>query len=90
MLWSSTVEMTHGCGIGDFVTNSMIVHAESETPTGTYKLAPISMAFNVESESAAGSLLPAGGVSGGGAQAGPGGSSPNEIDTVFTGPCTPT
>lgn len=34
-------EMTYGCPIDDFVTNSMIVHAVSETPTGTYSLAPI-------------------------------------------------
>ena len=34
-------EMTHGCPIDNFVTNSMLVHAESETPTGTYSLAPI-------------------------------------------------
>lgn len=34
-------EMAHGCPIDNFVTNSMIVHAESETPTGTYTLAPI-------------------------------------------------
>ena len=33
--------MTYGCPIDNFVTNSMIVHAESETPTGTYLLAPI-------------------------------------------------
>ena len=34
-------EMTHGCPIDNFVTNSMVVHAESDTPTGTYTLAPI-------------------------------------------------
>jgi hypothetical protein len=33
--------MTYGCPIDNFVTNSMIVHAVSETPTGTYSLAPI-------------------------------------------------
>ena len=33
--------MTHGCPIDNFVTNSMIVHAESDDPTGTYSLAPI-------------------------------------------------
>ena len=33
--------MTHGCPIDNFVTNSMIVHAESRSPTGTYSLAPI-------------------------------------------------
>ena len=34
-------EMTHGCTINDFTTNSQIVHAESSTPTGKYELAPI-------------------------------------------------
>ena len=33
--------MTHGCPIDNFVTNSMILHAESDSPTGTYSLAPI-------------------------------------------------
>ena len=36
-----TVEMTYGCTIDDFVTNSQIVHAQSDTATGTYTLAPI-------------------------------------------------
>ena len=34
-------EMTHGCPIDNFITNSMIVHAESDTPTGKYTLASI-------------------------------------------------
>ena len=35
-------EMTYGCTINDFTTNSQIVHAESSTPTGKYELTPIS------------------------------------------------
>ena len=37
-------EMTHSCTINDFTTNSQIVHAESPTPTGKYRLAPITFA----------------------------------------------
>jgi len=36
-----TVEMTRGCGISDYITNSQIVHAQSDTATGPYTLAPI-------------------------------------------------
>ena len=35
------VEMTHNCPIGAFQSNSQIVHATSEMPTGAYRLAPI-------------------------------------------------
>ena len=35
------VEMTKGCSIGDYITNSQIVHAESATAEGPYVLAPI-------------------------------------------------
>eukprot|EP01047_Picozoa_sp_COSAG01_P037626 COSAG01_NODE_3004_length_6735_cov_44.599759_3_plen_289_part_00 len=54
-----TVEMTYGCGIGDFVTNSQIVHAESDTPTGTYKLAPIIATHHPLSANQTGQLTPA-------------------------------
>ena len=37
-------EMTHGCTINDFTTNSQIVHGESLTPTGKYELAPVAFA----------------------------------------------
>eukprot|EP01079_Euglenida_sp_SAG-EU17-18_P000086 gene86-358_t len=36
-----TVEMTFGCPIGDYLTNSQIVHVQSDTPTGAYALAAI-------------------------------------------------
>eukprot|EP01048_Picozoa_sp_COSAG05_P015332 COSAG05_NODE_1836_length_3989_cov_3.352956_4_plen_472_part_00 len=36
-----TVEMTNGCTINDYITNSQIVHCESVTPGGPYTLAPL-------------------------------------------------
>ena len=33
--------MTNSCGINDYITNSQIVHAQSDTATGAYTLASI-------------------------------------------------
>jgi hypothetical protein len=35
------VEMTKGCPIGNYLTNSQIIHVESTTAAGPYALAPI-------------------------------------------------
>ena len=51
--------MTHGCPIGAFQSNSQIVHAESDTPTGTYRLAPIGRAAAPYSSAVHAGLLPA-------------------------------
>jgi hypothetical protein len=43
-----TVEMTYGCTINDYLTNSQIVHAVSDTPTGTYTLAPVALVADTD------------------------------------------
>lgn len=53
------VEMTYACRIGNFHTNSQIVHATSETAAGQYRLAPIQGGQLTNASAVHAGLLPA-------------------------------